>query len=344
MTVETQQETTVSEDALIASLDQLVKAAGAEGVVSKLKKGGIVYSGFEDERGKQGGGGASASDAGGLEQMMIGKLVAGGMSQEMAAKATSDLMGLINASGLVGKQEDEEEEEGEEDEEGEMSGYARGYMDAQKKFGKSMSGGDEEDEGEDETPAVPAPKALRKSHAQQFSEDNDISEGVDASPFLEALTAKTTASLDGLTKSMQAGHARQGSVNKAIAGALYQMGSLVKSQASVINQLGNRLGMVERAPAAAPKGSTSLKGAQAMAKSIGAGNGEGSESLTKSEAASALSYLRFEKGVETIEGERTGALAVMAESGGTLSKSVHEYVSRYLATHPNERKAATTYR
>lgn len=322
---------TVSEDALLASLDQLVKAAGAEDTVAKLKKGGVVYSGFEDERGKVGGGGASGSDAGGIEEMMIGKLVAQGLSPEMAAKATSEMLGLAQAAGMMGKQEEEEEEEGEEEgeEEEEMSGYARGYYDAMKKMGKS----------EDDSPSG---ERFAKSHAEQFADDPDVSEGVDASPFLEALTVRTTTALDGLAKSMKSGQVKQNKVNHAMAGALYQMGSLVKSQQKVIGELGKRLGIVERAPVAPTKGATSLTGAQAMSKSLGSGT-EG-EALTKSEAAATLSYLRFEKGVDTIEGERTSQLAVMAESGGTLSKSVHDYLNRWITTHPNERKAAISYR
>lgn len=333
MTTETEE--TVSDDALLASLEQLVKAAGATETVNKLKKGGIVYSGHEDERGHVGGGGASASDAGGLEQMMIGKLVANGLSQEMAAKAVADMFGLATAAGMLGKQDDMEEgEEDEEEGEEEMSAYARGYMDAQKKFGKSMRGG-EEDTGEE---------TLRKSHAEQFTDDSDIANGVDASPFLEALTARTTASLDQLNKSMQLGHKRQDKVNAAMAGAMYQMGSLVKSQQRVIKSLGERLGLVERQPAAPAKGATSVPAAKALSKSFDGGGGGGAEPLSKSEAAAVLSYLRFEKSMDTIEGERTSQLAVMAESGGTLSKSVHDYIHKWVATHPNERQQAVSYR
>lgn len=318
----------VGEDALQASLDQLIKAAGAESAVSQLKKGGIVNSGFEDERGKQGGGQASQSDAGGIEEMMIGKMVAGGMSQDAAAA----LVGFMQEQGLMGRQaapegdEDEDEDEGMEGDEEGMGAYARGYYDAK----KSMSG-----KGE----------PMRKSFAEQFSEDPDLAAGVDASPWLEALTARVTQSLEGLNKSMTTQAGRQNKVNIATAAAIVQMGTLIKSQANVIKVLGQRLNIVEQTPAAPPKGARTLTGAQAMHKSLeaNAGGGQG-QPLSKSEAASVLSYLRFQKGVADIDGTSTGQLAVFAESGGTLSKSVHEHITKYLATHPNERQAALNYR
>jgi len=327
----------VSEDSLQASLDDLIKAAGATNAVDNLRKGGIVNSGFEDERGKQGGGQGSMSDAGGVEELMIGKLVAGGMSGDAAIAAVGSMMGLLSEQGMLGHMSQAERDENEatgdddddDDDDGEgMSGYARGYYDAMQKMGKSQ---DSSDYGE----------PLRKSHAETFAEDRDISEGVDASPFLEQLTANTTQALDALRKSIQTGRADQNTVNKSLAMALHQMGTLSKSQGRVVDELGKRLGMVESTPAPG-KGARSLAGAQAMTKSIGSGNGEG-QALTKSQAASTLMYLRFEKGMDRIEGEPIGQLAVFAESGGTVSNNVHAYIQKWLATHPSERNQALSY-
>lgn len=333
----------ITEDSLQASLDDLIKAAGATDAVDGLRKGGIANSGFEDERGKQGGGQGSMSDAGGVDELMIGKLVAGGMSGDAAMSVVGTLMGLLTEQGMLGrktKAEVEEEEstgggdgdgDGDDDDDSEgMSGYARGYYDAMQKMGKSQ---DSDKGGKGDT--------LRKSHAEAFAEDRDIAEGVDASPFLEQLTANTTRSLDALRKSIQSGRADQSTVNKSLALALHQMGSLSKSQGRVIDELAKRLGMVEATPAA-PKGARTLAGAQALTKSIGSGNGEG-QALTKSQAAATLMYLRFEKGMDKIEGEPIGQLAVFAESGGTVSNNVHAYIQKWLATHPSERTQALSY-
>lgn len=320
----TNNEPTVSEDALEASLGELLKAADAEDVVDQLNKGGQVYSGFQDERGKKGGGGASSSDAGGLDNMMIGKLVAGGMEGEAAKAVVGSLFGMLTEAGMLGKQNGEEEEEEEEDEG--MTGYARGYADALAKMGKS-----------EDDPSDP----LNKSHGEEFREDPEIGEAVDASPFMEAITSRMTGALDGLRKSVGDHRSSQDNVNRKIAGALYQQGMLIKSQRSVIVELGNRLGIVESQPAGAPKGAPDLTGAQAMAKSV---DGHGAvEPLNKSQAGRVLSYMRFEKNIEDINGEQTGTLACMVEGGGVLSKSVQEYMHRWLTAHPNERERAINY-
>ena len=333
-------EQTVTEDTLTASLEQLVKAAGVPGlkkgaVGSSFRAGGIENSGFNDEDGKQGGGQASGSDAGGIEELMIGKLVDGGMEAGAASEMAGFMVGALTEAGLIGKKceddgEEEEEEEGEEKED--MAGYARGYMDAMKKMGKSADADKDEEQKEEK---------LTKSFADQFSEDKDIGEGIDASPFLDALTAKTTGALDALAKSIDQKDQKQSRVNEAMAKAIMQIGMLVKSQSGVVQELGTRLGMVEKQPAAAPKGARTLSGAKALAKSV---TTEQTETLSKSEAAAALSYMRFVKSMTDIEGEPIGQLAIFAESGGTLSKGVHEYMMKWLATHPNEKEAALSYR
>jgi hypothetical protein len=323
-------EPTIEESALDLSLDALLKAAGAEDTVDQLRKGGQVYSGFNDERGKQGGGGASSSDAGGLDNMMIGKLIAKGMPEVMARQVAGDMMGLLNESGMIGRKNGDDDEDEDEDED-EMTAYARGYMEASKKFGKSDDFEDYDDGDE--------------SFAKSFREDEDIEPAVDASPFMDQLVARTTGALDGLNKSMKAGRAQQGKVNVAMARAVAQQGLLLKSQNNVIDELAKRLGMVESQPATAPKGARSAPEAQALAKSMPGEHGTGNppEALNKGQAAKVLSYMRFEKGMETIEGEATGQAACRAEAGGILSKSVDAYINKWLATHPNEREAALNY-
>jgi hypothetical protein len=163
---------------------------------------------------------------------------------------------------------------------------------------------------------------------------------------MEAITTKVVQSLDGLKKSMKNGRDKQEGVNTAMAAAMYQMGNLVKSQSRVIDELGSRLGMVERQPAAAPKGVQNPAQAAALSKGMpgeAGDNGGGVGQLNKSEMASALSYMRFEKGMDAINGEPIGQLAAFAESGGDISKSVCEYMDKWLATHPQERAQALQY-
>lgn len=329
-------EQTVTEDALTQSLDALLKAANT---TASLKKGGIVNSGFEDERGKQGGGQGSKGDAGGIESLMIGKLVASGMDAAAAGEIVGELSGLLTEQGLIGHKRDEEEEEeeereekdGEDDEDEDMRGYARGYADAMAKMGKSET-------------AAPSGETLAKSITESFTGDKDIAEGVNATPFLEALTARTTESLGALAKAMDAQDKRQTGMVQKLAHAVVQIGQLAKSQSAVIDELGKRLGVVEKQPATGPKGARTLQGAQALKKSIE--GGEGGEQLIKGsdDMAAVLSYLRFAKSMDTIEGEPIGQAAIMAEAGGVVSPAVREYANKWLATHPAERQAALSYR
>jgi hypothetical protein len=334
-------EQTVGTDDLQKALEQLVKVADAEDVVAEMRKGGGVNydtSGFSDESGKSGGG--VTTETGSLESMLIGKMGELGLN----ALQAGGLIGMMKEKGFLesnrpapkkmsgkkkGDDEGDDDDEGEEGEE--MTAYARGYMDAMNKKGddteKSEDSADDDEESE--------------SFSKSFREDKDIDQAVDASPFLEALTARTTEALDGLHKSIKAGRADQGNINKALASALYQTGKLVKSQSRVIDELGKRLGMVESQPAPA-KGATNPARAAALTKSFGAG-GESAMSLSKSELVNTLSYLRFEKGMDRIEGMPIGELAVFAESGGEIRKDVLDFVTKYVSTHPNEREQAFRY-
>ena len=92
-------ESTVSLEDLDTALEGLLKSTGAEEVKTKLKevmeplakgepvaKGGQVYSGVQTPQGAQGGGGADFGDAGGLDDMMIGKMVEFGIPANLVAK------------------------------------------------------------------------------------------------------------------------------------------------------------------------------------------------------------------------------------------------------------------
>ena len=351
MTIEnaTPGEQTTDEDALEASLTDRLKAADAEDTVDALRKGGkehsnvsggvnYDHSGFEDESGKSGGG--VTTDVGTLDSLMVGRMVQMGFdpgdAQKMAGFLTSEAgAGLLGKMGFVhnsrpgpkGKMAGYQgDEDGDEDEDEEMTAYARGYYDAMNEhMGKSEDGADDGDGGE--------------SFKKSFADDGDIADAVEASPFMESLTARTTEALDTLNKSIKGGRKKQDTVNRAVAGAMYQQGLLVKSQQRVISALGERLGIVETAPLPA-KGATAP--ADAMRKSFGAGDGNPGENLNKSELASVLSYMRFEKGVDKINGQNTGELACRVESGDVDQDTI-DYAKKFLTTHPNLAAEAIAY-
>jgi hypothetical protein len=322
----------VDADELTKSLGDLLKAAGTT-EEEALRKGGagkdsemdgtaISTSGHVDEHGAVGGGMAGAGDIGSLSsapwesKMMLAKMMEAGYlspGPNFAAMAGSDYMDK-----LQGKMKEEEEEE-------EMEGKAGGGF-------------------------VPdsRPSPTKKSFADEFSEDAQIQDGIDASDFMESLTTRTTEALDYLGKSLSESQERQGAINVASAHAVHEMGMLIKSQQSVIQELGHRLGIVEREPAP-PKGATSLTGAQAMTKSIhnevGADSGQSGpfEKLNKSQVARTLSFMNLEKGITQIDGDRTADLVCKAEGGGVISENTLDTVKRFLVTNPNLAERALNY-
>lgn len=311
---ENEQEQSVTFDALDASLDDLLKAADAEGVRDKLHKayGGVSveHSGHTDERGAVGGGVADAGDMGGLDNMMIGKMVA-----KLSDAGFSDAQ--IKAF-MTGKQEDEEDDEEDDDDDGEDYGKSQ-------TAGKPRSADTSPDD--DDAP-------LYKS----FTEDPDIEDGVDAAPFMEALTAKTTQTLDNFRKSLRKGFGEQSKVNQAMAGSMYELGQLVKSQQAVINELGHRLGIVERQPMP-QKGQT----AAPLQKSMPGEAGHAPGKLQKSHVLGTLGYLNLVKGEKQICGEPTSQIIAKLETTGEANPEVLQHVQRFLATNPSEAEAAKAF-
>lgn len=296
-------------DGLDASLDDLLKAADASDVKERLAKAvrgehpgssgyNAVYSGHTDEDGKKGGGVASMSDAGPLDDLMIGKMIDAGLSPATVA----DFVAYMKA-----KAEDEDEEEDEDEDDG----YFKSFRS----------------------------EPLRKSHADRFAEDSDIAQAVDASPFMEAITMRTTESLDHLQKGLHAQAVRQNDYNEKLARAVGGLGKLVKSQSGVISELQKRLGIVESTPMPA-KGTTS---AQALHKSMPGEAGRDTTALSKSEVVSTLTYMNLQKGIKTINGQKTAELACMLEGGGSIDRETLSEVQRFLAGNPNEAKLAKAH-
>jgi hypothetical protein len=300
-------------DGITATLDELVKAADATSVVKSYGGTSVEWSGHVDERGKVAGGGADSGDVGGLDDMMIGKMA------QTLIDAGYDA-GEIQAF-MAAKQKEEDEEE-DEDMYGEM-----GTVHNQRPTAKSASA-----EGE------PLTKAR-----DQFRQDPDIADAVDVSPFLEALTARTAEAIDDIRKSMHSDRVRNAGVDRAMAAAVHQIGTLQKGMATVMHALDERLDLVERQPVPA-KGATSLTGARALQKSMPNEAGSGEESLSKSEVIGTLTYMNLEKGIHDIGGRPTGQLAMMLEGGGTVDQQTLDAANGFLAAHPAEAETARNYR
>lgn len=326
------QQATTNLDTMQASLDELLRAADAHGTMRKAM-GGVDIDTYEhtDERGKVTGKLPEASDAGkGVdlsEEAIVGKMSEVGMN----AAQVAHLVGYMKEGGFFNHERPSPT--------GKMKGKAGGAPPPMPPFkgdaDEDFDGDDAEpDDDADDEPAPPVGKKMRKSFAEDFASDPDIAETVDVSPFLEAVTSRTVEALDGLSKSMRKSETRQSGVNAAMAGALYQVGTLLKSQSRVIDALSQRLGLVEQTPLPG-KGATTLTGAQALHKSLGGGGGGGG-SLKKSEILSTLSYMRMEKGMKEINGRAIGDVIYAFEGGGVINPEDAATVERFLVTHPNE--------
>jgi len=284
------------------SLADLIKVADA----TKLAKGDgvqIANSGTMSDGKPSGGGQGSMSDAGGLDALMIAKMTAAGI----------DAGTIANFAAFMADDDDEDEDDGDEDDEGK----------------------------------VPQPPFTSKSSAQGdlikgIASDPTVAEAIDVSPFLDALVARTTDALGSLEKSLGAHRGEQAKVNRAMAAAIYQSGQLLKSQAGVIDELRSRLGIVERAPVAQPKGRTQLSGAKALSKGMPNEAGEAGQ-LRKSELLSTLSYMNLEKGIRDINGVRTSEIIGRFEAGDVIDDGVIHAARSFLAQNPNEADAARRY-
>jgi hypothetical protein len=320
--------TEVTVESLGDSLDDLIKAADAVDLVKGGDANRVEHSGRVDESGTKSGkaessGRASYSDAGSLDRMMIGKLADLGFD--------ANQISAMEAA-LVGKQEEEDDDDDDDDDSdveieiAKMRAYAKqngslkGYQ-----MGKS-----------DYFDAIGEP--LVKS-LDQFREDPDINDALDVSPYLEAVTARTAEQIDAVNASLHKGFGSQATVNRAMAGAMHQMGSLIKSQAAVIEEMGARLGIVERQPNP-QKGVTNAQGLQ---KSMPGEAGAGGEQLSKSEIVSTLSYMNLEKGIRSIDGQSTSEAIGLLEAGDVASPAVLKAVNDFHTANPNESQTARQY-
>lgn len=367
----------VDVDGLEQSLTELVKAADATALVKGAKesaggKNSLEYSGHEDERGKVGGGGASEADAGVLDDLMVGKMKETTMAALADAGYSADqIAGFMHSDEAEeeeeehGKAEDDEDEEDgdeaeeddeDEDEHGAKHGKAAGGKggffnhDRPEPHGKKKGakhGKMAYAHGEGPPPAAmgkhkkAADERPMKKSLDELREDPDIGDAVDASEYVEALTARVADQLDGVKKSIRVSRREQGNVNARMAAALWQVGKLVKSLANDNRQLKERLGIVERTPAPA-KGKTSLTGAQPLEKSLGGGSG-GGEELKKSEILSVMQYMGIERKMSDIGGVKPMEAIGLFEGGNIIAPSTLKAVHGFLRQHPAEREKALAY-
>lgn len=291
----------VTIEQLDKSLKALVDSADA------LAKGGVENSGTTSDGKPAGGGQATTKDAGGIDDMMIAKMSSAGVP--------ADTLAAFQA-----------------------------FMSGKPFEGKKDEGGEDEDEDEETEKSNKQKPSLAKSARQRFSDDPSIQQAVEVSPYLDALATQTAEAIDALdtsiAKSLGDITKRNDRVNFALVKSLTQVATTLRGHGEVLSALAKRLGVIEQAPARAPKGATGT--ASPIAKS-GFGNGNGGDALTRRELCNTLTFMNLEKGLKTINGFKTSELAVAAEAGGVVAAETLEAVQRFLREHPAEADKAKAY-
>lgn len=288
----------------VNALESAVRELTKAAGETSLSKGGIENSGTTSD-GKPAGGGQT-SDFGVLDDMMIGKMAAAGIDA-----------GMISSFGqFLAKMEDGEDEEEDEEEEAAKSAARR-----------------------------PAPRAarLQKSAMEQLREDPILTDNFDASDYLEHITMRVAEQIDSVRKSMTDERVGQQRFNAALAKSTVEMARMVKSQVRVINEMGKRLGIVEAAPVAQPRGATSVRSAKALNKSMPGEQGGSEHQLRKSELLATLTYINLEKGIKQIQGQRINDIVTLYEGGGVLDQATVDFAKGWLAANPNEAELAKSY-
>lgn len=357
---EEQQEQVVTLEGIDSALRELVKAADATEVVEALRKGDsnpVENSGHHDERGDVGGGRGDLSDSGGLDPMMIGRMAQVGLD----AGTIADFAGFMKKK-LKGKAQGEDDEDDEEEEMegrrraspspspsasssgavGKYAEYLAGHMEAHMHKHGSLKGYKRPSAASFLAPNRPSPSGSTKKSMEHFRGDPDIKDAIDVSPYLEAMTARTAERIDAVNKSFKKSFGRQGDVNRGIAAALYQMGGLLKSQSAVIDALSERLGLVEKQPAAAPKGATTERAA-ALRKGMPGEAGGGREALKKSELLSTLSFMRLEKSIGHVGQQDLGQAIYLLDGGGECDPAVVAAAQSFLEKNPELAETARSY-
>jgi len=327
----------VDEDNLLGEVNRL------EQLASTLEKayGGVQIenSGTVGSEGDQGGGQAGSKDIGGVDSLMIGKMIDGGS--------------IVPSAGLLGQMCDQEPEKFGK---GRMAGYLKGYKNA--KDGEDMDSGDGNDEdymdgykkgylmGHGDGMGKSHQDSLQKSVMDTLLEDNDIREGYDASDFMSSLVKGVSDQIDAFKKSMVSDRHVQGRVQQGVVRSLTQLSKSVAALAQVaplVNELAARLDIVERTPAAPPRGSLNKSQAQAAVKQLPGEAGNADRQLNKSQGASVLSYMNIEKGIREINGRKTGELAGLLESGNIIDAPTIEAINTFLDDNPKEASRALEY-
>lgn len=198
---------------------------------------------------------------------------------------------------------------------------------------------EEDDDDDEETEKSFRESTLSKSFRETLLSElpDESADMVDITPFLNGITNAVGESLEALDNSILKSTARQDTVNNGLLRAVHQMGGLLKSQSKVIDALAGRLGLMEKAPVAKPKGAGSVR--QVIEKSMPGEVGKQDMQLNKSQVLNALTYMNLNKGMNTIGQRKVSDIVVGLEGGNVYDQEIDSSVRSFLSTLPADEQA-----
>lgn len=180
----------------------------------------------------------------------------------------------------------------------------------------------------DQMDEAEAEDELNKSYQEVFSDDPELSEGYEVSPFLERYGQMTAAALDqvqsSLAKSLESHRDHTSAFNAQLAKSLMGMAQLAQSQDVMIKSLVERIDTIEQQPVPR-RGVTSQS--QILNKSMGGSEVGVSDQLTKSQVADTLEQMAIRGVMNTASGHRIDhAMAMLEQPSGQITKSLYNDV------------------
>lgn len=182
---------------------------------------------------------------------------------------------------------------------------------------KSLRGGDA---------VADADPSITESLTKGFSENSELQEQLDVSPYLEEQHAELVKSLVSLGEVIEQSDRRQHGFNLLLAKATHQTGTLLKA-------MSERLGVIEAQPARAPKSRGIRQNQGALEKSFGDTQGgaprEGSAQMSKDEALDTMTEMMKSHNGTAPCGEDINLATAKYEQTGQMSKGMRDDIIQF---------------
>jgi hypothetical protein len=172
--------------------------------------------------------------------------------------------------------------------------------------------------------------ALSESLTKGFSENTELQEQLDVSPYLEEQHAELVKSLSALGEVIEQSDRRQHNFNLLLAKATHQTGTLLKA-------MSERLGVIEAQPARGPKSRGIRQNQGALEKSFGDAQGgapaSGAPQLSRDEALDVMTEMMKSFNGTAPCGEDINLATAKYEQTGQMSKGMRDDILQFNKEH-----------